>query len=114
MTADGAFADVELGRDAARAVVRPEHAHALCAGHFPGEPLVPGAYLVGLMAALGEALFPGAEAVAVERCVFRQRVRPSEPIVVLARRRGVDAVEAEILSGGMTAARAALRFRGAA
>jgi 3-hydroxymyristoyl/3-hydroxydecanoyl-(acyl carrier protein) dehydratase len=114
VTAAGAFADVELGRDAARAVVRPEHAHALCVGHFPGDPLVPGAYLLGLMAALGEQLLGGAEPVGVERCVFRHRVRPSAPIVVHARRRGPDAVDAEILSGDTTAARALVRYRGAA
>ncbi len=52
MASSGAFAEVTVRDGVARSVVRPAHAAALCAGHFPGDPLLPGSALLGLMAEL--------------------------------------------------------------
>ena len=90
--------------------MRPARARALCAGHFPDEPLLPGAALVGLMAELAGELAGTREApVAVERAVFRHRVSPAETLAVTARRDGRH-VHATIVSGGRVAASATLRF----
>jgi 3-hydroxymyristoyl/3-hydroxydecanoyl-(acyl carrier protein) dehydratase len=110
------FAEVTLARDAARAVVSRGHAHALCAGHFPGDPLIPGAYLAELMADLAARLVAARSGAAglgtIVRCVFLARVAPDDDVVVTARlapgERG--AVEAEVRAGDAAAARATLRF----
>lgn len=107
-----------MADDVARAVVRRAHAHELCAGHFPGDPLVPGAYLTGLMAELA-ALYvqrtrPRARLVAIEEAGFARRVVPDEPIVIECRApRGDDdplRADAVVYSAGVRAARARLRF----
>ena len=56
MPLEAAFAALTIGDGVARGVVRRAHARRLCDGHFPGEPIVPGAYLAGLMAELAAAL----------------------------------------------------------
>lgn len=105
------FAEVEVADGVARGRVRPAYARALCAGHFPGDPLLPGAYLAALMSALASRLCdaPLRELV---RCAFHKRVRPDDEIVVTARIAGA-AVEAAVQVGGACAARAVLRFGGA-
>jgi hypothetical protein len=52
---EAAFAAVTIGDGTARGVVCRAHARRLCEGHFPGEPIVPGAQLAGLMAELAAA-----------------------------------------------------------
>ena len=104
----GAFAEVVLAARTARATVDPAHARLLCEGHFPGDPLVPGAYLAGLMADLGARLVQ-AEPVEVVRCAFLAPVRPGQPIEVRASA-GDGRVDAEVWAGGTCAARAQLRF----
>jgi len=103
---------VDLTRSAAGLAgrVRPARAGALCAGHFPGEPLLPGAALVALMAELAALLADAREPpLAVDRAVFRHRVTPHDTLVVTARRdRG--RVQATITSGGRVVAWAVLRF----
>ena len=108
-----------MARRDARALVRRAHARRLCAGHFPGDPLLPGAYLAGLMADLAERLIAArggraAELSEVVRCVFLDRVRPDDEIVVAARldatRGGRTSVETKVLIGERCAARATLRF----
>ncbi|MEW6268778.1 MAG: hypothetical protein AB1689_05705 [Thermodesulfobacteriota bacterium] len=111
------FAEVVVTEGVVHAVVRRSYAEELCAGHFPGNPLVPGAYLAGLMAEVAATLLGQACAHArldaIEECAFARPVVPGEPIVVEARpaRSGEPrCVEAEVRSGGVRAARARLRF----
>jgi 3-hydroxyacyl-[acyl-carrier-protein] dehydratase len=110
-----AFADVVLAAGSARAVVRRAHAERLCEGHFHGDPLVPGAYLVDLMAQLGSRLLGGGRRALAEvvQCLFLARVRPDREIVVTARASGPDEVAAEVHADGARAARAVLRFAAA-
>jgi 3-hydroxymyristoyl/3-hydroxydecanoyl-(acyl carrier protein) dehydratase len=114
--ADDPFVDLALTRTTARATVRRAHAERLCAGHFPGDPLVPGAFLAALLADLGARLVAAADGrpaalAEVVRCVFRARVRPDEDIVLVATRGPGDcAVEAEVRTPRGTAVRATLRF----
>jgi 3-hydroxymyristoyl/3-hydroxydecanoyl-(acyl carrier protein) dehydratase len=101
---------VTIREGVAQSVVRSAHAERLCAGHFPGDPLLPGSALLGLMAALAEHLVPGVRLLAVDRCTFRWRVRPDARIVVRAMRDGADRVTATLRADGRTSARASLRF----
>jgi hypothetical protein len=105
----GPFAELTVAGDRAAAVVRPEHAARLCEGHFPDDPLVPGAYLAGLMAELGSRLHTGPLACLV-RCDFLRPVRPSAAIQVTATRVAGGRVEVEIHVGGQPAARAVLAY----
>jgi 3-hydroxymyristoyl/3-hydroxydecanoyl-(acyl carrier protein) dehydratase len=106
---DEPFVEVVRDGDGGRALVRREHAQALCAGHFPGDPFLPGAYLVELMASLAERVAAPARVAAVVRCAFARRVRPDGEIVVTARAAG-RVVEARLESGGELAAHATLRL----
>jgi hypothetical protein len=104
------FVDLTRSATGLTGRVRPAQARALCAGHFPDEPLLPGAALVGLMAELaGELAGTREPPVAVDRAVFRHRVSPAETLAVTARRDG-RRVQATIVSVGRAAARAILRF----
>jgi 3-hydroxymyristoyl/3-hydroxydecanoyl-(acyl carrier protein) dehydratase len=92
------------------AAVDPARARALCAGHFPGQPLVPGAQLVALMAELGAELAgPGARLAAVDRATFRRRVAPDAPIAVTVERAGAI-IRASVRHAGHLAASAVLRY----
>jgi 3-hydroxymyristoyl/3-hydroxydecanoyl-(acyl carrier protein) dehydratase len=103
------FTRVAIEGDTGRAVVRREHAEALAAGHFPGDPFLPGAYLAELMAALAERIAAPARVRGIVRCAFARRVRPDADIVVTARAAGTR-VEARVEAGGEPAARATLRL----
>lgn len=113
--AGGSFADIVVDGGTARARVRPDVARALCAGHFPGDPLLPGTALAGLMAELGAALLaadghPAVRIRAIQRCVFRTRVRPDGPIDVVVRRAPGLAVAATVDASARRAAHALLAF----
>ena len=111
MPREAAFTEVTIGDGTARGVVCRTHARRLCEGHFPGEPIVPGAHLAGLMAELAAALVaPTAVLAALERCAFLTCVTPEDEIVVSARRVAATRVEAEVRRRGASAARATLRF----
>lgn len=103
------FAHIAIEGDTGRGVVRGEHAVALAAGHFPGDPFLPGAYVVELMAALAERVAAPARLQAIVRCTFARRVRPDLEIVVTARAAGL-VVETRLAAGGEPAARATLQL----
>ncbi len=103
------FARVAIEGDTGRGVVWREHAVALAAGHFPGDPFLPGAYVVELMAALAERIAAPARVRAIVRCAFARPVRPDTEIVVTARAAG-GVVEARVEAGGEHAAHATLRL----
>jgi len=111
VSADQRFAELAVADGVARATVRPEHARRLCDGHFPGDPIVPGAFLAGLMAEVAAALVPGGARLAeVERAVFLARVTPDEAIIVTARLEGASRAAAEVHTPAACVARATLRF----
>jgi hypothetical protein len=96
----------------ARAVVRAEHAAALCAGHFPGEPLVPGRIARRAHAAdLAAKVVAPAVLAEIERCLFLRPVTPrrrSWSRRVLAR---ATRVRVEIHGGRPAGVRARLPIR---
>jgi 3-hydroxymyristoyl/3-hydroxydecanoyl-(acyl carrier protein) dehydratase len=98
----------------AYAVVRRAHAERLCAGHFPGDPLVPGAFLAGLMADVALWLVgqsaEGVLPLEIVRSVFLAPVRPDAELTVSAHARGPHGVDAEVHSAGRCAARATFRL----
>jgi len=110
-----AFENLVIDGDTGRATVRRDHLVHLCEGHFPGDPLVPGAYLAGLMADVGWAVVVARVRAAVlagiERCVFLAPVRPGRDVAVSVEHDGAGRVLAEIRVDGASAARAVLRFR---
>lgn len=86
-------------------VVGEEALRRLCAGHFPGRPIVPGSHLVALMVDVAR-LLAGAEVreVLVRRAVFRAPVGPEERLWVRARAgKTAGRVDAEVLRGGESA-----------
>jgi len=97
------------------APVARAHLERLCAGHFPGDPLVPGAYLAELMAAAAATLVGATAAPArLARVAFHAPVRPADDVVVRARRAGGGAVVAGVWVGARRAAEAVLHFEAAA
>jgi 3-hydroxyacyl-[acyl-carrier-protein] dehydratase len=103
-----------------RWLVDPEA--AFFAGHFPGNPILPGVIIIealaqtGALAALAEpdsegklALFAG-----IERARFRRIVRPGEELILetrLTRRRGpLGEGEGTASVGGETACETTLKF----
>jgi 3-hydroxymyristoyl/3-hydroxydecanoyl-(acyl carrier protein) dehydratase len=111
---DTIFQELTIANASAAAVVLPAYAAALCAGHFPGNPLIPGASLARLMAALARALVGTAEPAVLVRCTFHLRVTPEDRISVSARldQRGTSGTEvtADVRVRDRCAARARFRF----
>jgi len=112
---DDPFVEVTIDGAAAEGRVAPAWAEACCAGHFPDDPLLPGAYLLELMTMLAARL-PGAGPAPpeVERCAFLSRVRPTHRIVVAVRRLEPGIVAASLSADGTRAAQATLHVGAAA
>jgi len=112
-----AFETTEVTVAGARATVRRAHVQALCDGHFPDEPLLPGAYVLGLMADLASVLLaergsPGRQAGVVQSSFLRP-LRPRTDVTLRAHLEhgaGETTVTVEACSDGHPAARATLRF----
>lgn len=106
--------DCTLAGDTARARPRREHLVRLCAGHFPDDPLLPGAYVMALLAELAGLLCaargdPGTLRELV-RGVFRLRLTPDDAIVLTATVAEPGLVEVAAWTDGACAAEATLRF----
>lgn len=95
-----ALVDVRRTGDGTIARVDPAWITARCAGHFPGDPLVPGAHLLALMVAAAGVTTPR-----IARCAFRRPVRPGGAVEIVARRDG-GGVAVELTQDGVVAARA--------
>jgi 3-hydroxymyristoyl/3-hydroxydecanoyl-(acyl carrier protein) dehydratase len=112
-----AFDRTEVTAEGARATLRRAHAHELCDGHFPDEPLLPGAYVLGLMADLAGTLLaergnPGRLAEVVQSS-FLLPLRPHGDVDLHARVENEadrTTVTVEARTGERIAARATLRF----
>lgn len=114
---DSRLIDVVLAPGTGRATVAPAHARGLCAGHFPDDPLVPGAYLAELMADLAAHVVerPGQAPAEVVRCVFLSPVRPPAPIELRAHVGAPDGlVDVEAWTPDRCVARGSFRFGGRA
>jgi 3-hydroxymyristoyl/3-hydroxydecanoyl-(acyl carrier protein) dehydratase len=107
---DSAFESVAVTDGIARAVVRPAHVRRLCDGHFPGDPIVPGSALAGLMADVAARLDDGRTLRELVRCAFHVPVVPDDEVEIVARRGDGGAIEAEVRTGRGRAARARLRL----
>jgi 3-hydroxymyristoyl/3-hydroxydecanoyl-(acyl carrier protein) dehydratase len=112
-----AFADAVVEPRRVRARLPRAFLETLCAGHFPGDPIVPGAYVAGVMAEAG-ALIPAVREARlviahVERCTFLAPLRPADDVVVdaaIAAGSPAGTVDAEILAGPACVARGRLRY----
>jgi 3-hydroxymyristoyl/3-hydroxydecanoyl-(acyl carrier protein) dehydratase len=105
------FASVAHDERGVTATVDPAYAATATSGHFPDEPLLPGSALLELMVRAARALpATPARLAAVERAVFRRRVRPSERIVVSARPDGARHVETIVRADDDDAATGRLCF----
>jgi 3-hydroxymyristoyl/3-hydroxydecanoyl-(acyl carrier protein) dehydratase len=105
-------------RVGATAVVPRTRLEGLCAGHFPGDPIVPGAYVAGLLAEVSaRALGDGAghpTLAEVERCTFLAPLRPDGDATLIASvpepGPGGAVVAAEMHVGERCVARGRFRF----
>jgi 3-hydroxymyristoyl/3-hydroxydecanoyl-(acyl carrier protein) dehydratase len=100
---------------AARSMVPRSRLEALCAGHFPDDPVVPGAYVAGLLAEVAAlAAGPGARLVEIERCTFLAPLRPGDDVLLVATRATPPStgavVDAEVRAAGECMARGRVRF----
>jgi 3-hydroxymyristoyl/3-hydroxydecanoyl-(acyl carrier protein) dehydratase len=124
------FDALTVAEGRAHAVVRRAYAERLCEGHFPDDPIVPGAYLAGLMVDVAMALVTASASMpdalrgtaasnrllAIEDCFFIRPVVPHEPIAIAALLvpAAIDErrVRVEVQTHDGRAARAMLRFAG--
>jgi 3-hydroxymyristoyl/3-hydroxydecanoyl-(acyl carrier protein) dehydratase len=108
--------DVAVGASGATALVSPAALGALSAGHFCGDPLLPGSHLVALLADLATRYRcvsgdRDTRVVRLERCLFREPVRPQASLTLRVTQSPGDAfVRGEALLGGRWVARARLIF----
>jgi len=105
-----AFVTCRVDAAAARAVVDPAVARRLCDGHFPGNPIVPGSAITGLMVDLARRLAGADRAWTVEQAGFVAPLRAAPAIELDATAVGDDAVRVTVRQGGRRAARGVVRF----
>lgn len=105
MSASPALREVRRDADVVTARVDPAWIEARCDGHFPGDALVPGAYLLEAMVAVAGLVRGDTDGSRVARCAFRRPVRPGTAVEITARRRGA-AVAVELRQHGLVAAQA--------
>lgn len=106
------------GAPGVRVAVPRARLEALCAGHFPGDPIVPGAYVAGLLAEVSARVLAldatPAVLAEVERCTFLAPLRPVDDAVLVAappeHTAAGFAVSAEVQVGGRCVARGRFRF----
>jgi len=106
------FDVVEITTDGACGRVRSEWARCACAGHFPGDPLLPGSALLAVMVdvaarLMGTVDLPPAR---VRRCTFRRTVRPNEEIIVRGHTVGTGRAMVAVEASGRRVAEAAVEF----
>jgi len=99
----------------ARSIVPRPRLEALCAGHFPNDPIVPGAHIAGLLAEVAAlAAGPDARLAEIERCTFLAPLRPSDDVMLMATRvtpsPSGTVIETEARAAGICVARARVRF----
>jgi 3-hydroxymyristoyl/3-hydroxydecanoyl-(acyl carrier protein) dehydratase len=111
-----AFAERMVTADGAWATLHRAHAHELCDGHFPDDPLLPGAYVLGLMAELAAAVLAerGMSGCLTEvvQSSFLLPLRPHGDVELHAcvENDAETTVTVEARTGDRIAARATLRF----
>jgi 3-hydroxymyristoyl/3-hydroxydecanoyl-(acyl carrier protein) dehydratase len=111
LSADVAFERIAVEGGAATAQLRASALEALCAGHFPGSPIVPGSHLVALFGELAQKLWARRRmVVAASRCIFKAPVRPGDELRLIARMVSSEEISAEATVGGSSVASARLRF----
>ncbi len=72
-------------RDGTFVHVYEDSLRSLCAGHFPGDPIVPGAHILGLIVDVARSMGARGAALAIESCGFRTPLRPDGEVMVRAR-----------------------------
>ena len=88
-------------------------AHPALAGHFPGNPMVPGVVILGRVCrAVAEA--HGAAVAAVTVVKFHAPLRPAEPFDIGLESAGEGAVGFRVVRGETLIATGAVRIRAAA
>ena len=84
--------------------------HPCLAGHFPGNPVVPGVVLLDLVAAtLAEAL-PEARLRAVAQAKFVQTLRPGETVTIALEAQSPERVRFDCRRDGASIAAGSLRI----
>jgi|SRR3989304_2100766 len=89
-------------------VIAPDH--PALPGHFPGNPLVPGALLLGHVLAALEARHGSLRLTAVPQAKFLAPLRPGEPCAIVFAARGEGEAQFECRCGERLIARGTLRF----
>jgi 3-hydroxymyristoyl/3-hydroxydecanoyl-(acyl carrier protein) dehydratase len=86
------------------------HDHPSLAGHFPGDPIVPGVVLLERIVALVGAALAPARLVAVTSVKFLSPVRPGQTVALSWRDRADGDTQFECRCDGRVALNGALRF----